>query len=55
MRLAQLMSEFDKDNDGRVGKAELVGKPTVVNRADTTPNGELHRKEVAALNNRVTQ
>ena len=28
MRLAQLMSEFDKDNDGRVGKAELVDKPT---------------------------
>jgi hypothetical protein len=49
-RLAQLVTQLDKDGDGRVSKAEFVDGPTpLFDGADTDHNGELSKDEVAAI------
>jgi Ca2+-binding EF-hand superfamily protein len=49
-RLADLVTQLDKDGDGRVSKAEFVDGPTpLFDRADTDHNGVLSKEEVAAI------
>jgi hypothetical protein len=49
-RLAELVTQLDRDGDGRVSKAEFVAGPTpLFDRADTDHNGELSKEEVAAI------
>jgi Ca2+-binding EF-hand superfamily protein len=49
-RLAELITQLDKDGDGRVSKAEFVdGSTPLFDRADTDHNGELSKEEVAAI------
>lgn len=49
-RLAELVTQLDRDDDGRVSKAEFVDGPTpLFDRADTDHNGELSKEEVAAI------
>ena len=49
-RMTELMSQFDKDGDSRVSKAEFVEGPTpFFDRADADHNGELSLEEVDAL------
>jgi len=48
-RLAALVTQLDKDGDGRVSRTEFVDGPTpLFDRADTDHNGELSKDEVAA-------
>jgi len=55
-RLAQLVTQLDKDGDGRVSKAEFVDGPTpLFDRADTDHNGELSRDEVAAMKKKLAE
>jgi len=49
-RLADLVTQLDKDTDGRVSKAEFVDGPTPrFDRADTEHNGVRSKEEVAAI------
>ena len=49
-RLTELVTQLEKDGDGRVSKAEFVDGPTpLFDRADTDHNGELSKEEVAAI------
>src|SRR4051812_27992857 len=53
-RLATLVTQLDKDGDGRVSKSEFVDGPTpLFDRADTDHNGELSRDEVAAIKQKM--
>ncbi len=55
-RLTQLVTQLDKDGDGRVSKAEFVEGPTpLFDRADTDHNGELSRDEVAAIKQKLLE
>ena len=55
-RLAELVTQLDRDGDGRVSKAEFVDGPTpLFDRADTDHNGELSKEEVAAIRARTGQ
>jgi Ca2+-binding EF-hand superfamily protein len=49
-RLTELVTQLDKDGDGRVSHSEFVDGPTpLFDRADTDHNGELSKEEVAAI------
>jgi EF-hand domain pair/EF hand len=49
-RLAELVTQLDKDGDGRVSRVEFVDGPTpLFDRADMDHNGELSQEEVAAI------
>jgi Ca2+-binding EF-hand superfamily protein len=53
-RLAELVTELDKDGDGRVSRSEFVDGPTpLFDRADTDHNGELSKDEVAAVKQKL--
>ena len=55
-RLTQLVTQLDRDGDGRVSKAEFVEGPTpLFDRADTDHNGELSRDEVAAIKQKLLE
>jgi len=48
-RLAEFMSEYDTDGDGRISQAEFDNHPMLgFERADTDKNGELSAQEIAA-------
>jgi Ca2+-binding EF-hand superfamily protein len=54
-RLAELVTQLDKDGDGRVSRSEFVDGPTpLFDRADTDRNGELSRDEVAAAKQKLS-
>jgi len=54
-RLAELVTQLDKDGDGRVSRSEFVDGPTPpFDRADTDRNGELSRDEVAAAKQKLS-
>ena len=53
-RLAALVTQLDKDGDGRVSKSEFIdGSTPLFDRADTDHNGELSRDEVAAVKQKM--
>ena len=53
-RLAELVTQLDKDGDGRVSRSEFVEGPTpLFDRADTDHNGELSEDEVAAVKQKL--
>jgi Ca2+-binding EF-hand superfamily protein len=55
-RLTQLVTQLDKDGDGRLSKAEFTEGPTpLFDRADTDHNGELSRDEVAAFKQKLLE
>ena len=55
-RLATLVTQLDKDGDGRVSKSEFVDGPApLFDRADTDHNGELSRDEVAAMKQKIRE
>jgi Ca2+-binding EF-hand superfamily protein len=55
-RLAELVTQLDKDGDGRVSKSEFVDGPTpLFDGADTDHNGELNKDEVAAMKQKLAK
>ena len=55
-RLATLVTQLDKDGDGRVSKSEFIdGSTPLFDRADTDHNEELNRDEVAAMKQKIRE
>ena len=55
-RLAELVTQLDKDGDGRVSRSEFVdGATPLFDRADTDHNGELSKDEVATIRGQRTR
>jgi len=55
-RLAELVTQLDKDGDGRVSKGEFVDGPTpLFELADTDHDGVLSKQEIAVAKERIAE